>query len=70
MLQPSLFEEPAPAEVKPFYLVPHEVFRSWPPDQQFRYCAARDRAAARGEADPVDRQWFLDRAATYDALAV
>ncbi len=59
--------EPAPR--LPWREVPQALFLSWPEKKRLLYCAARDRDAATLEDNKNDAAWFLDRAASYQAIA-
>lgn len=61
----DLFGEDGPS--KPFTLVPHEIFLTWPIEAQVRYCAMRDRDSASMDNDPGWREFYTERANTYDS---
>jgi hypothetical protein len=52
-----------------FILVPHATFLAWPESVQWRYCAARDRASATEADNEKEREWYLQRAETYEQAA-
>jgi hypothetical protein len=56
-------------DVPAFRLVPHATFLAWPESVQWRYCAARDRASAAEADNEKEREWYLQRAETYEQAA-